>query len=359
LLNQLYKSLPGNVTTETGQDLGDLADKIRDYPEVIGYLEQATPGHFYAGLQELPGGREFIGELELFLQKYGMRCIGEIDITKPRWKEDPTQLIPSLISNIRTAAAGEHRAKFKQGAREAEAAAAEIVAEFGGVAQRRVARLVALYRNLMGMREHHKFTLIRLMAIYKSAIMEEADVLVGHGVLRSKEDVFYFSLEELILMLENRFSGHVPDIVEARERQHERNKQLKSPRVMTSEGEIITGKMRDANAPAGAIIGTPVSAGMVEGVARVILKPEDARLNPGEILVAPYTDPGWTPLFTSIIGLVTEVGGMMTHGSVIAREYGIPAVVGIERATEIIPDGAYIRLDGTNGFVEIINANGQ
>ncbi|SDC44200.1 pyruvate, water dikinase [Paenibacillus sp. UNCCL117] len=358
LLNQLYKSLPGNVTTEIGQDMGDLADKIRDNPEVIAYLQQATPEHFYAGLQELPGGREFIGELEHFLEKYGMRCIGEIDITKPRWSEDPTQLVPSLISNLRTAAAGEHRAKFKQGAREAEAAAAEIVAAFGGLAKRKVARLVSLYRNLMGMREHHKFTLIRLMAIYKDAILEEADALVRLGALRRREDVFYMTLEELILMLEHRFTGMVPDIVEARERQHERNQQLKSPRVMTSEGEIISGKRRDAKAPAGAIIGTPVSAGVVVGVARVILRPEDAKLNPGEILVAPYTDPGWTPLFTSIVGLVTEVGGMMTHGSVIAREYGLPAVVGIEKATEIIPDGAYIRLDGTNGFVELISANG-
>ncbi|MOA40184.1 Chondramide synthase cmdD [compost metagenome] len=117
---------------------------------------------------------------------------------------------------------------------------------------------------------------------------------------------------------------------------------------------MITGKLREGNAPAGAIVGTPVSAGIVEGVARVVLKPEDAKLQPGEILVAPFTDPGWTPLFISAVGLITEVGGMMTHGSVVAREYGIPAVVGIERATEIIKDGSYVRVNGTNGFVEVL-----
>ncbi|MNI58690.1 Chondramide synthase cmdD [compost metagenome] len=206
----------------------------------------------------------------------------------------------------------------------------------------------------MGMREHHKFVLIKVMYIYKRAILEEAQTLIGKGALVHEDDIFYFTLEEIIKLIENSFTGEVKDIVEAREQQYEQNLKLKSPRVITSEGEMITGKLREGNAPAGAIVGTPVSAGIVEGVARVVLKPEDAKLQPGEILVAPFTDPGWTPLFISAVGLITEVGGMMTHGSVVAREYGIPAVVGIERATEIIKDGSYVRVNGTNGFVEVL-----
>ncbi|MBD0379986.1 phosphoenolpyruvate synthase [Paenibacillus sedimenti] len=354
LLSQLYKSLPGNVTTEIGQEIGDLADKIRNYPEVIDYLQKATNSRFYEDLIELPGGAEFKREIERFLKKYGMRCVGEIDITKPRWREEPTQLVPSIISNIRTSSFGEHRKKFKQGEMEAELAAKEIVSMFGSMEKGRISRLVKQYRNLMGMREHHKFTLVILLDIYKRGIMEEARILVGKGILRREEDVFYLNLEELIALLENRYSVNIQETVEAREKQHELYHKLKSPRVMTSEGEIITGKLRDVQAPEGALLGTPVSAGVIEGIARVVLKPEDAKLNPGEILVAPYTDPGWTPLFTSVVGLITEVGGMMTHGSVIAREYGIPAVVGIEKATELIKDGAYIRVDGTNGFVQIL-----
>ncbi|MMZ63321.1 Chondramide synthase cmdD [compost metagenome] len=208
----------------------------------------------------------------------------------------------------------------------------------------------------MGMREHHKFVLIKVMYIYKRAILEEAQTLIGKGALVHEDDIFYFTLEEIIKLIENSFTGEVKDIVEAREQQYEQNLKLKSPRVITSEGEMITGKLREGNAPAGAIVGTPVSAGIVEGVARVVLKPEDAKLQPGEILVAPFTDPGWTPLFISAVGLITEVGGMMTHGSVVAREYGIPAVVGIERATEIIKDGSYVRVNGTNGFVEVLES---
>ncbi|MCM2532673.1 phosphoenolpyruvate synthase [Neobacillus pocheonensis] len=354
LLSQLYKSLPGNITTEMGLELADLSDKARRYPEVVDYLQLGNHKNFYEKMNTISNGAEFKDKLNQFLKKYGMRCAGEIDITRPRWIEDPTQLVPSIIANIRTSSPGEHRKKFKQGEMEAEAAGEKIVSQFHSFEKRRVSRLVYLYRKLMGMREHHKFAIIRVLYVYKRAILEEARTLVGKGILRQEEDVFYFTLEELIDLIENRFFGNVQEMVEVREKQHELYFKMKSPRVMTSEGEIITGKLREAKAPKGAILGTPVSAGVVEGIARVVLRPEDAKLNPGEILVAPYTDPGWTPLFTSAVGLITEVGGMMTHGSVIAREYGIPAVVGIERATEIIKDGTYIRVDGTEGFVQIL-----
>jgi phosphohistidine swiveling domain-containing protein len=123
---------------------------------------------------------------------------------------------------------------------------------------------------------------------------------------------------------------------------------------MTSEGEIITGRRRDIQAPIGSLIGTPVSPGATEGYARVVLSPEKANLKPGEILIAPFIDPGWTTLFNSAQALVIEVGGLMTHGAVVAREYGIPAVVGVDEATKKIKDGQYIRVDGTQGYVQIM-----
>lgn len=355
LLSQLNKSLPGNVTTEMGLELGDLTDTARKYHEVIDYLEKAKILSFYEELPKVRGGLEFKRQLESFLNKYGMRCSGEIDITKPRWNEDPTQLVPSILSNIRTTVSGEHREKFKRGEIEAEHAANEIVAQFSSFEKRRISRLVKLYRNLMGMRENHKFIVIMLLDIYKRAILEEAGTLVGKGILSGENDVFYLALEELISLVENRFPGNIQESIAERVKQHEINQKLTPPRVMTSEGEIITGKLCDSQAPVGALVGTPVSAGIVEGIARVVLRLEDAKINPGEILVAPYTDPGWTPLFISIKGLITEVGGAMTHGSVIAREYGIPAVVGIEKATEIIKDGSLIRVNGTEGYVEILH----
>ncbi|MNJ52430.1 Chondramide synthase cmdD [compost metagenome] len=123
---------------------------------------------------------------------------------------------------------------------------------------------------------------------------------------------------------------------------------------MTSDGEIITGRYKREHLPADAIVGLPVSTGVVEGRARVILNMEDANLETGDILVTAFTDPSWTPIFVSIKGLVTEVGGLMTHGAVIAREYGLPAVVGVEHATTLIKDGQRIRVHGTEGYIEIL-----
>ena len=169
-----------------------------------------------------------------------------------------------------------------------------------------------------------------------------------------EEDVFYLYLDELITLLENRFSEDVRHLIDSRKRAHEQYKKMTPPRVMTSEGEVITGMRSDVEAPKGALIGTPVSAGVAEGYVKVVLKPEEAKLNKGDILVAPFTDPGWTPLFYSVQALVVEVGGVMTHGSVIAREYGIPAVVGIENVTKILKEGQHIRVDGTRGFVQVL-----
>ncbi|MDD7794100.1 phosphoenolpyruvate synthase [Clostridium sp. 'White wine YQ'] len=355
LISKLNKSLPGNVTTEIGLRVADLADIARNYPELVDYLEKAQKETFFEGLSKISGGNEFKAEFEKFLKKYGMRCSSEIDITKPRWHEDPTQLIPAILSNVRTASGGEHVEKYKEGEFEAENATKEILSHFNSFERRKISKLIKLYRNLMGMREHHKFAVITHIDLYKCVIMEEAHSLAQKGVLKNEKDIYYFSLSEIIELLENRFSKNIENHIDSIIKNYEQFENLTPPRVMTSYGEIITGKRKNINAPNGALTGIPVSAGIIEGTARVILKLEDAKLNPGEILVAPFTDPGWTPLFTSAIGLITEVGGMMTHGSVIAREYGIPAVVGIDKVTELIKDGDYIRVNGTEGYVEFVD----
>jgi pyruvate,water dikinase len=129
---------------------------------------------------------------------------------------------------------------------------------------------------------------------------------------------------------------------------------LTPPRVLTSDGEVVAGTYRRVDVPAGALVGLAVSAGTIEGRARVILDMAEADLEAGDILVTAYTDPSWTPVFVAISGLVTEVGGLMTHGAVIAREYGLPAVVGVEHATRLVRDRQRIRVNGTEGYVEIL-----
>ncbi len=360
MLSRLNKSMPGNVTAESGLAVGDLADTARKYPEVVEYLQRADDGTFYEGLLRVQGGPEFKRELDLFMDKYGVRSPGEIDITNPRWRDSPTLLVAPILSHIRSVGPGEHRERFRRGAEDADRAAREALsdvsrARLGFLKAKALSRLIDVYRNLMGMREYPKYVIMHHFYVFRQGILAEARDLVAKGALSQEHDVFFLTLDELLALEEGVFSGNVGELVASRKKQLDQYQKLTPPRVMTSEGEVITGKRQAAGAPEGAIIGTPASAGIVEGIARVVLRSEEARLKPGDILVAPHTDPGWTPLFNSAKGLVTEVGGMMTHGSVIAREYGIPAVVGAEHATSLIKDGARIRVDGNQGFVQILD----
>ena len=188
--------------------------------------------------------------------------------------------------------------------------------------------------------------------VYKQALKKEAALLVQKGVIQEPEDIYYLSLEELRTVASTYRLDY--SIITKRKGDYEVYEKLTPPRVMTSEGEIITGEYDTGNIPQGALPGTAVSTGIIEGRARVVLKMEDADIEEGDILVTAFTDPSWTPLFVSIKGLVTEVGGMNTHGAIVAREYGLPAVVSVENATKLIKDGQKIRVNGTEGYVEIL-----
>ncbi len=357
----IEKSPPGNITSEMGLMIGDLADTARPCPEVVRYLEQAEDRTFYEGLSQVEGGDTFRTELDRFMEKFGMRAPGEIDITRVRYKEAPTMLVPSILSHMRSNASGEHRKKFKQAEQEAEEAIQSLLARMkatrGGARKaKKLARLISLYRNTVGIRELPKYIIIRYFDLYREAILEEAQTLYEEGMLGQKEDVFYLTLDELVLLLENRLKkDEVIERIRSRKASEEICKKLPPPLVITSEGETFSGVISNEQAPPGALVGIPVSSGVAEGYVKVVRRLEEGKLNKGDILVSPYTDPGWTPLFHSAKGLVTEVGGMMTHGSVVAREYGIPAVVSVENATRILQNGQYVRVDGTNGFVEILD----
>jgi pyruvate,water dikinase len=172
-------------------------------------------------------------------------------------------------------------------------------------------------------------------------------------VLREAEDIFFLTFQELQEVVRTQRVDE--DLIRERKSAFRSYQALTPPRVLTSDGEMLSGSYRRDDAPAGALIGLPVSAGTVEGRARIVLDMAEADLEPGDILVTAYTDPSWTPLFVAIKGLVTEVGGLMTHGAVIAREYGLPAVVGVEHATRRIRDGQRIRVHGTDGYVELLS----
>jgi len=353
----LSQSAPNNITSEMGLQLLNVADVIRPYPEVIEYLQQVKDDNFLDELVQLNGGRETRDAINAYLSKYGMRCAGEIDITKTRWSEKPITLIPLILNNIKNFGPGAGHRKFEQGQQEALKKEQELLNRLkqlpdGEQKARETKRMIGLIRNFAGYREYPKYGMISRYFVYKQALLKEAEHLVQANVIHEKEDIYYLSFDELREVLRT----HKPDyqIIRQRKEEYKLYEKLSPPRVITSDGEIITGKYKRENLPAKAIAGLAVSSGIIEGRARVILNMENAELEEGDILVTPFTDPSWTPLFVSIKGLVTEVGGLMTHGAVIAREYGLPAVVGVENATTLIKDGQRIRVNGTDGYVEIL-----
>jgi phosphoenolpyruvate synthase/pyruvate phosphate dikinase len=354
----LSQSVANNITSEMGLALIDVADVIRQYPAVVAYLQQANDDHFLDELVQVEGGQAARDAIEAFLDHYGMRCAGEIDITRTRWRERPATLIPLILSNIKNLAPGASKRKFEQGRQEALAKEQSLLARLRSLPEgeqkaAETKRMIDLLRNFAGYREYPKYSIVSRYFVYKQALLEEAERLVQAGVLHEKEDIYYLALEELGEVARTNRLDH--QLIRQRKEAYKVYEKLTPPRVITSDGEIIVGEYRRDNLPAGALVGLPVSAGVVEGRARVIFNMEDADLAAGDILVTPFTDPSWTPVFVSIKGLVTEVGGLMTHGAVIAREYGLPAVVGVEHATRRIKDGQRIRVHGTEGYVELLS----
>lgn len=353
----LSQSVPNNITSEMGLALMDVADVIRPYPEVIDYLQRVKDDNFMDELVKFDGGQETQDAIYDYLGKYGMRCAGEIDITKTRWSEKPTTLVPLILSNIKNFEPNASNRKFEQGRQEALKKEQELLERLkqlpdGEQKAKETKRMISLIRNFIGYREYPKYGIVNRYFVYKQALLKEAEQLVQANVIHEKEDIYYLTFEELHEVVRRNKLDY--QIISKRKDEYKLYEKLTPPRVITSDGEIIVGEYKRGNLMAEAIVGLPVSSGVIEGRARVILNMEDADLEDGDILVTTFTDPSWTPLFVSIKGLVTEVGGLMTHGAVIAREYGLPAVVGVVNATKLIKDGQRIRVNGTEGYIEIL-----
>jgi rifampicin phosphotransferase len=353
----LTQSVPNNVTSEMGLELLDVADAIRPHPEVVAFLRNVRDDDFLNELPTVPGGERSRDAIQAWLDKYGMRGVGEIDVTRPRWSERPSALLPLILGNIRNFEPGEAERRFRQGLDAARTKETELLQRVqllpdGDEKAQEVKRMIDRVRTFVGYREYPKYFLVNRYFAYKQGLMKEADRLVESNVLRDREDAFFLTFHELRDVVRTNVVDY--DLIRERKDAFRAHQGLTPPRVLTSDGEMVTGAYRRDNVPPGALVGLPVSAGTIEGRARVVFDPSKANLEPGDILVTPYTDPSWTPLFVAIKGLITEVGGLMTHGAVIAREYGLPAVVGVEQATRLITDGQMVRVHGTEGYVEML-----
>ncbi len=352
------RGFSGNVTMEMDLLVGDLADVVRRSPPLVEHLSSGDAKMALASAHTVVGGVEFLAAWENFMHSYGMRGPSEIDISRPGWAEEPASLVQVVIANLQHVAPGAHRIKQEKLAAEGVVAGERLIdaarqGPWGVVRAVLVKRFVRVARNVLPVREHPKYMLIRLRGLVREVMLENAALLLKQGRIDAVDDVWFLNWHELISAIEEP-TQEVRTRIHSRQQEYARFWKISPPRVLTSDGEIPTVAHDRAGLPADALVGNPVSAGTVEGIARVILDPQRELLNPGEILIAPFTDPGWTPLFINAVGLVMEVGGLMTHGSVVAREYGIPAVVSVIDATRKIQTGQRIRVNGSLGYVEIL-----
>jgi pyruvate,water dikinase len=347
----VLRGLPHNPTIEMDLRLWALAQEVRADPVVARAVRETPPERLARDYRNGTLPPKLQAGLADFLSLYGHRGVAEIDLGLPRWSEDPTYILGVLANYLRL---DDPELAPDVQFREAARAAEEMVADLTRRAFRKgrlrgalVGFLLRRARALAGLREVPKFFAVLVLARARALLLGIGEDLARSGPLESAEDIFFVSLPEAWSALAGR---DLRSVVSERRATYERELDRRHvPRILLSDGtEPAAEEMVAAD---GALRGTPASPGTVRAKARVILDPTGARLEPGEILVAPSTDPGWTPLFLTAGGLVMEMGGAMSHGAVVAREYGIPAVVGVPEATERIATGERITVDGAAGTI--------
>jgi pyruvate,water dikinase len=356
---EVTRGLPNNVTTEMDLALWKTATEIRADAESASEFDASDAStlarRYMSGT--LPSAAQTA--IARFMDKYGMRGVGEIDFGQPRWREDPTPIMHTLQSYLNIDAASAPDVVFAKGQKAALEAVEKLAAKArrqpgGWIKQKLVRAAARRIRLLMGAREGPKFFAIRTMGIARKALLEVGEEFAEAGTIDRPDDLVFLKLAELESLSRNE-ARDWKALIAARRATYERElRRRQVPRVLVSDGRAFYEGLGSETDTDNVISGSPVSPGVAEGIVRVIFDPRQSQLAPGEILVCPGTDPAWTPLFMAAAGLVTEVGGMMTHGSVVAREYGIPAVVGVHQATSRLKDGQRVRIDGTTGKIVVL-----
>jgi rifampicin phosphotransferase len=359
LVLEVTRGLPRNVTTEMDLALWEVAKTIRDDPASLERFTSASSIELAADTLNgtLPSATQT--SIAGFMERYGMRGVGEIDLGQPRWREAPGPVIQTLQSYLKIDDESAPDVLFARGSQRAQVAIEKLAntayVQPGGWFREKLVRGAARRaRLLLGAREAPKFYAIRVMGIVREELLAIGEEFAQAGMIEKRDDLVFLHIRELDA-LAHREPGEWKSLIARRRAVYERESRRRQvPRLLVSDGRAFYEGLGSETDTGDVITGSPVSPGVVEGVVHVVFNPHESQLAPGEILVCPGTDPAWTPLFLSAGGLVTEVGGMMTHGSVVAREYGIPAVVGVHQATTRLQTGQRIRLDGTTGKIVIL-----
>ena len=359
LANRLLSRAGGMASAEPAMALWQMAacaaqqpslrtavQTARNFAELSDSLSSTSPA----------AGKEFLGQWQAFMRRHGHHAMGEVDIAAPRWSERPDDVLRLVQGYLDGAEQCNPSRILEERASERE----RVLAECGSRLRNPLKRwwfhfLLCQTQEWVVFRENLKSEIVRGLAAFRRIFLELGDRMARQGILERRDDIFFLTIEEYEPVYRGKATFEVRAAVRARRAEFERNRALAPPAVIVGRFDPARQTLPPDHRAGDELQGLPVSAGVVTGPARVMLRADNqARILPGEILVAPFTDPGWTPYFLTAAGLVTDIGGQLSHGSVVAREYGLPAVVNVQSATRLIRTGDLIQVDGDRGRVTIL-----
>ena len=353
-------------TAEAALDLWRLAAEARELPDIAAILTaSACFAAAHTRLARTEPGRQFLARWDGYMFRHGHHTRGEVDVYNPRWSERPDYVLDLLRGYLVGMGTVDALALREQRRAERTTLVTDCRRRLGHPLLRLAFDFVICKAQRgLALRENFKSEAVRAIAVARRVLLELGQRLARRGVLRDPDDVFFLDLAELEPVQAGRATFDVAATIATRRAEHARNRQLTPPPVIIGRfnPDRATSVLPPTAIPGGSRSGPPselrglaVSPGLVTGRARVILRSDgEERVLPGEILVAPFTDPGWTPYFLTAAAVVMDMGGMLSHGSIVAREYGLPAVVNVGPATQLISTGQWLEVDGNRGVVRLL-----
>ena len=337
------------------KDLWLIAQEIKKYPEIE--KQFLTNDNLATQLNLIKKIPQISGLYKAWMNQYGYRSIKELDFSLPRWQEDPTFVIQMLKKYLVLDENQNPINKQKTIIAKQEAQIRNAHKKLSYFQYRKFFKMLRQVEDIQAKREQAKSEMVKLLAILRELYLKIGDYLIEAGYYNNPTDIFMFEREEIIKLSSNNLAGKKEEYCQKlnkRKIEYENYKQIKLPDVISDleniQEQIIVPQLN------GILKGIAASGGNIEGIARVIFDiSEINRIEPNDILVTDHTDPCWTPVFVIISGVITNTGGPLSHASIVAREYGLPAVVNVRGATQIIKDGQKLRLNGDDGTVEILS----
>jgi phosphohistidine swiveling domain-containing protein len=355
--NRLLAGMGGMDSAEAGLELWQLAVKAHESSAIEEIILSGDGWETTRErIAEVQGGDEFLLRWDEFSKAHGHHTRGELELFNARWSESPDYILDMARGYLSCFGKTDPVENHRQRAEERDELARQCRQRLRNPIKRGIFNFyLEQAQHGSVVRENLKSVAVRYWAALRFILLELGGRLVVRRVLESRGDIFFLSLEEIDPVRRGEAGFKVREVVAARRVEYERNLAIIPPKVVVGKFDPDNFVPDAVKESAELLAGLAVSPGVVTGPARVILRANtDEQVVPGEVLVAPFTDPGWTPYFLPAAAIVMDQGGLLSHGSIVAREYGIPAVVNVGPATRIIHTGQTIQVDGNSGVVRIL-----